>query len=201
MGRQKATVIDNQSYITPSWEQTGLLCFELSKNISSRKIHFDRLIALVKGGLTWSRTLLDYLNIPQLSSFQVKFYSDIAKTNSRAIVVQSLPVVVENESILLFDDVVDSGETVKTARDYLLMCGAKQVTTASLFVKDWVKVKPDFYVYKTSSWIIFPHEIRESITLLYSRWRKEKISTNESKNRLIKIGISKKEVDYFTKNL
>lgn len=199
MDLQKATIIDNQSYISPSWEQTGILCFELAKKIIAKGNKYDRLVALVKGGLTWSGTLIDYLDIPQLSSFQVKFYSNISKTNNRPIIVQSLPVVVENETILLFDDVVDSGETVKIAKDYLLMCGAKKVVTASLFIKDWAKIKPDFYATNTSSWIIFPHEIREMIKLLYSKWKKAKVSENEIKKRLIKIGISKTEVGYFIK--
>ncbi|MBI2029470.1 hypothetical protein HYT02_03580 [Candidatus Gottesmanbacteria bacterium] len=199
MGLQNATLIDNQSYITPSWTQTGLLCFNLAQNIISKKIHIDRLIALADGGLTWSKALLDYLDVSKLSTLQVKFYQDIGKTNNRPIIVQSLATAVQNETVLLFDDVVDSGETVKIAKEYLLMCGAKKVYTSSLFIKDWVQTKPDFYAANTSSWIIFPHEIREMIKLLYSKWKKERVSENEIKKRLVRIGISKKEVDYFIK--
>lgn len=193
----KTVTIESQEYITPSWEEMGELSFELAKSILGKKKRYNRLIGLVKGGLTWSRTLLDYLDIPHLSSFQVKFYQDILKTNNRAIIVQSLPVVVEGENILLFDDVVDSGETVKTAKEYLLMCGAKSVTTASLFTKEWAKIQPDFSSYKTSAWIVFPHEVRETIMLLGKKWKKEKVSIKEIKKRLITIGLPKKQVDYF----
>lgn len=199
MGRQKATVIDNQSYITPSWQYSGLLCFELAQKIISKKIQIDRLIALADGGLTWSKTLLDYLNIDKLSTLQIKFYQDIDKTNNRPIIVQSLATAVQNEKVLLFDDVVDSGQTLKVAKEYLLMCGARKVYTSSLFIKDWVQMKPDFYAANTKSWIIFPHEIREMTKLLYSKWKKAKVSENEIKKRLVKIGISKTEVDYFIK--
>ena len=195
----KQITIEKQQYITPSWEEMGELSFKLAKDILKKGKRFNRLIALADGGLTWSKTLLDYLNIDKLSTLQVKFYSGITKTNNRPIIIQSLPTAVQNETVILFDDVVDSGQTLKVAKEYLLMCGAKKVYTASLFFKDWAEIKPDFYAYNTSAWIIFPHEIREMIQLLSSQWEKSKVSNNEIKKRLLKIGVSKKEVNYFIK--
>lgn len=186
-----------ESYIAPSWEEMGELCFELSKKIDKSHLKFDRLIALAKGGLTWSRTIFDYLNIPQIAVFQLAFYTQIAKTSSQPVIIQSLPVTVENERLLVFDDVADSGETLKTANEYLKICGAGKITTASLFVKNWVEILPDFYAQKTDAWIIFPHEVREMISLLYKNWTKEKLSKKEIKGRLLKIGLGRKEVDYF----
>ncbi len=160
------TTIDKQKYLTPSWEDMGKICFSLAESILKKETKIDRLVALVKGGLTWSRTLVDYLNIKELSAFQIKFYDDVYKTRRQPIIVQSLPVVVEGESLLLFDDVVDSGETLKIGKDYLLMCGAKKVITASLYYKQWAKIKPDYCAQTTDAWIIFPHEIREMTNLL-----------------------------------
>lgn len=195
----KLTTIDNQKYLTPSWEDMGNICFSLAQKILAQEKSFDRLVALVKGGLTWSRTLLDYLNIENLSAFQIKFYNDVYKTQRRPIIVQSLPVVVENEKILLFDDVVDSGETLKIGKDYLLMCGARKVITTSLYYKHWAKIKPDYCAAETSAWIIFPHEIRETIELLFKSWRKNKVSMAEIKRRLIKLGLAKEQIKYYLK--
>ncbi len=195
----KEVKIDNQLYLAPSWEDTGLLCFSLAQKILPKNIHFDRLIALVKGGLTWSRALCDYLNIKRLSAFQVEFYSDVSKTNNRPIIVQSLPAVVEGETLLLIDDVVDSGETIKIAKEYLYMCGAKKVVSCSLFIKSWAKEKPDYYIEETNAWIIFPHEVREMIMLLNNSWRKKGVNKDQIKKRFYQIGLSKKEVDYFLK--
>lgn len=195
----KSTTIKDQLYLTPSWEDMGKLCFKLSQNILDKNYKFDRLVALVKGGLTWSRTLLDYLNIKNLSAFQVEFYNDITKTNSRPIIIQSLPAVIEGETILLFDDVVDSGETLRVAKEYLYMCGAKKVYSSSLYFKTWAKIKPDFYSASTSAWIIFPHEIRETITLLKNKWKLEKVSLDTMKKRFLQLGISKQEINFFIK--
>lgn len=193
----KVITIDNQKYITPSWEDMGNLCFDLSQKILSENGKYDRLIALVKGGLTWSRTLLDYLQIEHLSAFQVKFYQDIKKTDQKAVIVQSLPVVVEGESVLLFDDVVDSGETLDTAKQYLKMCGAKNITAASLFIKPWAKEKSDFYAENTDAWIIFPCEIRETITLLSKKWSSKNLTRKQVEEKLLQLNISQKEINLF----
>ena len=175
----------------------GSLCFTLAQEILKKGQEFDRLIALAKGGLTWSRTLLDYLKIPKVSTFQVKFYQDIGKTKREPIIVQSLPVTIEGEKILVFDDVADSGETLKIAKEYLKMCGAKRVSSATLFIKTWTKVKPDFHAQETDAWIIFPHEIREMIELLSAKWNKKGISQKEIKIRLLKIGLPKEQIKFF----
>lgn len=193
----KSTSFDGQEYITPSWEDMGKLSFALAKSILNKNVKIDRLVALAKGGVTWSGTLLDYLNLDKISVFQIKFYTDIYKKDHRPIIVQSLPVQVENENILLVDDVVDSGETIQVAKSYLAMCGAKTITTASLFIKPWSKTKPDFYAESTKAWIIFPHEIREMITLLHNQWKKNHLGLHEIKQRLISLGIPKNEVTYF----
>lgn len=195
----KLTTIDNQKYLTPSWDDMGKICFSLAQQILSKNYRIDRLVALVKGGLTWSRTLLDYLDIENLSAFQVRFYRDIAKTKKCPVIVQSLPVVVEGENLLLFDDVVDSGETLKIGREYLYMCGAKKVYSASLYIKNWAKIKPDFYSKETGAWIIFPHEIRETIIYLSESWKQKGLKISQIENRLNTLGIPKEQIKYLLK--
>ncbi|MBL7159217.1 phosphoribosyltransferase [Candidatus Microgenomates bacterium] len=193
----KRVVFGSEKYLTPSWDEMGSLCFALAQKILKSKQNYDRLVALAKGGLTWSRTLVDYLKIPKISTFQIKFYKGLGKTKNRPIIVQSLPATIEGEKILVFDDVADSGETLKTAKEYLKMCGAKSVCSATLFIKSWVKTKPDFYAGKTDAWIIFPHEIREIIELLSLKWSKKGISKKEIKSRLSKLNLPQNQVEYF----
>ena len=81
------------------------------------------------------------------------------------------------------------------------MCGAKRVSSATLFIKTWTKVKPDFHAQETDAWIIFPHEVRETINLLSQKWQKQGVLKKEVKSRLIKLGLAKNQVDYFYKKL
>lgn len=194
----KSIELGDQKYIAPTWEEMGEICFDLAKKIDRKHPQkFDRLIALAKGGLTWSRTLLDYLRIPEMASIQIRFYTDVGKTENKPIIIQSLPVDVSGENVLLFDDVADSGETLKVAKEYLALCGAEKVTTATLFIKAWTKIKPDFGGTKTDSWIIFPHDIREMIDSISARWKKEHLTSREITKRLVKIGLPKDQVLYY----
>jgi len=190
---------DKASYIAPSWEKMGEVCFSLAKKILKKNLEIDRLIALAKGGWTWARTMADFLKIEEVGSIQVQFYSGIYKTKKTPIIIQSLPLTIKNEKVLLFDDIDDSGETLITAEEYLQLCGVKQVTTATLFHKPWSKAKPDFYGGKTKSWVVFPHEVRETVEELSQKWKKQAIKKPALKKRLAKIGLSKEQIAFFLK--
>lgn len=188
---------DKTKYIVPSWDLMGKLTFSLSQKIMAHNGHYDRLIALAKGGWTWSRTLADYLNIKKIGSIQVSFYTGIFETKPSPVISQSLPVSVTGERLLVFDDVADSGKTLEATKKYLKLCGAKSITTAALYYKSWAKIVPDFYAAKTSAWIIFPHETRETVNLLNKKWQEAGLGPKEVKQRFIKIGLPKDQVDYF----
>ncbi len=65
-------------------------------------------------------------------------------------------------------------------KKYLESKMPKEMKVATLYIKPWSKVLPDFYVGKTSAWIIFPWELYESIKLLSSR----KIKTSLDKTQI-----------------
>lgn len=184
------------TYSCPSWEEMGQLCFELAKKIIASEKKFDRLITFAKGGWTWSRTLADYLQVKKVASVQLVSYKGIYETK-KPIIFQSLPVNIAGERILLFDDINDTGETLATGMQYLDICGAKKVTTAVLYHKPWSKVKPDFIGNSTKSWVIFPHEIRETVILLNKKWREEGLTKEEIKDKLVELKLPLEQIEYF----
>jgi len=61
------------------------------------------------------------------------------------------------EKILLVDDLVDSGETMKTwTKKYPL------IHTATLYRKDCTKFEPEFVVRTINEWIVMPWETEET---------------------------------------
>ena len=187
---------DNISYVAPTWDQMGEYTFLLSKEIIDSGQEFDRVVALAKGGWTWARTVVDFLQVPQLSSTRLKSYCNVNECG-QIKVIQPLSDSIDGERVLLFDDVVDSGETFIKAKEYLNLLGAKSVATASLCYKPRSKFIPDFYAFNTTSWVVFPHEYREFITESRDLWLSKKIPLVEIKKRLLKIGIPENQIDYF----
>lgn len=186
--------IDGQAYLAPSWEQMGEVVLKLAKKIKASDEQLDRVVALAKGGLSWNRQLQDFLEIKHTSSIQVRFYTSVKETAKRPIVVQSLPVTIENENILVFDDVADTGESLDMAVKYLESHGTKSIKTATVFEKPWSKFKPDFAGENTSAWIIFPHDAIETMRVLSKRWG---VDQEEEADRFRKIGVGESIIKFY----
>ncbi len=187
----------DQAYEYLDWQQLGDDVFKLAKDVLESGKKFDRLVALAKGGLTYSRSMVDYLAIPEVSTIQIEFYTGIAETAKTPVITQSMPVSVRDEDILVFDDIADSGETLEVATNYLKYHGVKSISTAVLVSKPWTKIKPDFAARTSEAWVIFPNEARETIATLVSMWQKKGDSATEIHSQLLKIGFSEAEVALF----
>ncbi|NOY14712.1 MAG: hypothetical protein GXP43_00655 [bacterium] len=187
-------------YQKVSWQQLGQLAIKLAGKILKTKPkppEFDCLVALATGGLTMGRTLKDYLNIPQVASLQIKFYTQINQTASVPVIIQSVPINLDGQSVLIFDDINDTGATLQSARQYLTLRGAKQITTATLFQKSHSSYTSDYFGQMTNNWIVFPDETRETIDLLSRKWRKQGLSLPTIKQRLSQIGFTNQEIKLF----
>lgn len=187
----------DQAYEYYDWPTLGSDIFNLAQQILNQGLEFDRLVALAKGGLAFSRSMVDYLAIPQVSTLQVEFYTGIAQTAKTPVITQSLPVSVKNERILVFDDICDQGATLDFATKYLSYHGVKDIKTAVLLTKPWSSFKPDFSARESQAWVIFPNETRETIEALITNWAKIGDSPDVIREQLLKIGFSEAEVALF----
>jgi len=59
------------------------------------------------------------------------------------------------EKILVVDDLVDTGKTLKEFRSEMNLA---DFVSAVLYKKPWTKYEPDFYIVETDKWIVFPYE-------------------------------------------
>jgi len=189
---------DNITYVCPTWDQMGIFNFDLAKQIIQSGKSFDRIVALARGGWTWARDLADGLKIQKLSSLGIKSYSGVNQSGKPQI-VQPLADSIVGENILLFDEVIDSGSTIKVAKKYLSIMGARNIQTAALCCKPRTEIRPNYYAFSTGAWVVFPHEIREFMEISVTKWLADKITISEAKNRLATIGIPQDQVDFYFK--
>jgi hypoxanthine phosphoribosyltransferase len=197
----KVSSYDGKSYVCPSWERMREYNFSLAQQIIDSGRHFDRIVALAKGGLTWSRAMVDYLKLENLSSTCLKSYGGVNNQVGRVRVVQPLADKIDGENILIFDDVADSGETIKKAKEYVEVLGGQNVAVATLCYKPRSCFIPDFYAFSTDAWVVFPHESREFIEEVGSGWLQKGLPIEEIKTRFINIGLPKEEITYFLPQL
>lgn len=198
-----STQFENESiqFLTPNWDQLNQLAFEISQQTEKDGLKFDRIVTLAKGGWPLTRSLVDFMQVPEVASIGIKFYKGINKRYERPQIYQDIPISIQGENLLLFDDVADTGKSIEFTLNYLKNKGAKDVKTATLFYKPHSSLKPDYFAQKTTDWIVFPYETAETIKLLGPKWLKAGLSHSEIKDRLTKFGFHQECVEYYVDKL
>lgn len=180
---------DDTEYITPTWDELQALSFRIAQQIKAAGKTFDRILTLAKGGWPMTRCLVDFLDTHEVASIGVKFYAGIHERLEHPRIYQDLPVAVVDERVLLFDDVADTGTSLKFTHDYLLNYrGVKELTTATLFTKPHSVMMPDFSGADTTAWIIFPYDAAEMIETLGKRWKNMNVPHEEVASRFARLG-------------
>ena len=189
---------DDTDYVAPSWFELQQLSFDIAKQIRASGKTIDRIITLARGGWPMTRCLIDFLDIQGVASIGVKFYSGINQRLEKPHIYQDLPVSVVDERVLLFDDVADTGTSLKFTRQYLLeFRGVKEVTTATLLTKPQSVIQPDFFGAETTAWIIFPYDVADMVFLLTERWKTQGVSKDDMPHRFAELGFDSEWIEYF----
>lgn len=191
---------DPISFIAPTWDELHALAFVMATHIRASEQNFDRVVTLAKGGWPMSRSLADFLEVAEVQSLGLSFYTGIDQRAAKPTVYQDLPVSIQGEDILLFDDVSDTGESLLFAVEYLTRKGAKSVTTATIFYKERSRITPHFYALQVAEWIVFPYELVETLKDVGTRWLAEGVATNEVVSRFVSLNFPEEQVMYFLEN-
>ena len=188
-----------KGFLTITWKKYVDLAFSLSQNIEKTNIQFNLIVAIARGGLSLSRLLSEHLQLP-IASFTIQSYKNLQQI-SQPQVTYGLKGELINKKILLTDDVSDTGKTFLRGISYLQELGVnkKNITTCSMHFKPNSQFQPDYFVKKTSKWIIYPYEIRETIESLTKIWQKENISPKEIKHRFSLLHFPKLQIDKYFK--
>lgn len=150
-----------------SWEDMYEYARVLSGKIREAKMRPDTIIALARGGYVPARSLCDFLSVTDLHSLKVDHWGLTATPDQKARIRHKLPVHLKGKSVLVVDDLADTGESFKIATQYLKTLKPKKMKTAALFWLENCPYKPDFYATKKPwKWFIFPWNFMEDLSYL-----------------------------------
>jgi hypoxanthine phosphoribosyltransferase len=134
----------------------------LSK-ILSRKIRAsgyipDLIIAIGRGGYVPGRLISDFLLFNDLTSMKIEHYARAADMLAEAKIRFPISVDITGKKVLIVDDLIDTGETLILAVDYVWSLKPADVRTAVLQHKTCSTFVPDFYAQKIIKWrwVIYP---------------------------------------------
>jgi len=148
-------------FISPSWDEIFDMCLEGANKIQGLGINFDMMIALSRGGLVPGRIISDLLEISDIIILNVKYYLGIGKRADKPRITEFVRTSISSKNVLVVDDVVDSGESIKATIEYLRNFNPRTLKVFTLHVKPHRIFNPDIYIKETGAWIIYPWELLE----------------------------------------
>jgi hypothetical protein len=146
----------------------------------------DVIVGVSRGGWIPARVLCNLLSAPVLANIGVEFYSGVGERKRQPRLTQPLSAAMSGKKVLVVDEVADTGKSLKLVKDQVLKEGAKEVRTVTMYTKPWSVVEPNYNEKKTSCWIVFPWETKETIQSIAtgSKWEKRKELDNLEHARL-----------------
>jgi len=150
--------------------------FTLGKIIFDSGFRPTFLIALWRGGAPIGIAVEEYFSYKKASidkHISVKTSAYNHNQLKASVEIFNLEYVINNlkrdDALLIVDDIVDSGSTMqKIVEELKIRCGDNMphdIRIATLYYKPQkASIKPDYYLYETDKWILFPHAL-EGLTM------------------------------------
>ena len=161
-----------------NWDYIYNLCRNVSTEIKRSEYEPDVIIALARGGWFAGRVLCDFLGLDDLSSLKIEHYvgSTAIDTGEPYIRYPLSDKVIGGKKVLIVDDIVDTGESMLSAKAYVENRNPIEVRTASLQYMGSSKIDPDYVGERLEdwAWIVYPWNFMEDmISILTKCMRKD----------------------------
>ena len=104
-------------------------------------------ICVLKGGFMFFSDLVKKINYPiKIDFIQCKSYNDMERGDIK--IIQDITSDIQNHTVFIVDDILDSGETMKFLYKHFTLLGANNVKTVSAIYKENVDFSDHHYIYK-----------------------------------------------------
>ena len=142
-----------------SWEEIVEWSRGLAARIEESGWRPDVVVAVARGGFVPARLICDFLDVTDLLSVQSQHWVEAARAAQKAILKYPYRVDMEGKRVLIVDDIVDTGDTLLLARDFVERewRPAEVRTAAMQWISSVAKFKPDYYYLEVREWVWFQY--------------------------------------------
>lgn len=118
--------------------------------------NFEQIIPITRGGLVPACHLGYLLNIKSYQVLCINSYNEHDQKDLKIISAPNIEQTIPKNKILVVDSMVDRGTTLLKAKELL-----GDVKFLTIHLKPHSTVIPDFYLYLTSKWVVYPWDYEE----------------------------------------
>jgi len=148
--------------IVLNWEQYNTLVNNLANQIVDSQMAFKTILAIGRGGLPLGVMLSNKLKA-DFAAIMVSRYT--TRNNPSRPKLGNIMLHKTSEidyPLLVVDDLVDEGITLKEVLTKIdaniVLRETNKIKTATLFMKPWSIIRPNYFIKTTSKCVIFPYE-------------------------------------------
>jgi uncharacterized protein len=155
------------------WEEIDRWVAEVARRVRAAKRAPETIVGLARGGWVPARLLCDQLGVKRLVSLRAQHWGVTATRDGSARLTEGLSSAVRGESVLVVDDITDTGESLALAAEHLGAAGPARVESATLLHIGHSKFVPTYFAEEIPRtawvWVVFPWNYWEDLASLASR--------------------------------
>ena len=154
-------------YIT--WQDVENLVLKISNNLKKDNVKIDTIVPILKGGFIPGTLIGKVLNIDKFSCLHIRrSASNLSNCDFHEPKMLGITATdgLKNKNVLIVEDIIDSGETIKFAIQELKKQGVANIIVASLYSfylnDNYGKIYHGNDDPKDACWIVFPWDFESS---------------------------------------
>jgi uncharacterized protein len=133
----------------------------------------EAIVGLTRGGWVPARLLSDRLGVHRLLSLRVQHWGVTAARDGQARLTEGLSGSVAGESVLVVDDITDTGESLHLASEHVRAAQPRSIETAAFVHIAHARFVPTYYAEEIArdawAWVVFPWNYWEDLATLSAR--------------------------------
>lgn len=150
-----------------AWDEISKWTAGVAQKVRNCGCRPSVIIGLTRGGWVPARLLCDHLKVKKLYAVKTEHWGVTANPDGKALLTQELNIRIEDDSVLVVDDITDTGESMTLAMAHLFKMKPRELRNATLLHITHSKIEPEFYSVKVPkekwTWFIFPWNLNEDM--------------------------------------
>ena len=156
-----------------SWGDVERWADRIASQMRDRSAVPETIVGLARGGWVPARLLCDRLGVKRLLSLRAQHWGVTATPTGAAELTDELSGPVTGETVLVADDITDTGDSLALAVDHVRARGPKRLESAAFLHISHSKFVPTYYAEEIPRdawvWVVFPWTYWEDLAALARR--------------------------------